>query len=362
MRIVVLVVVAFILHVSQLNAQLLQPGFDKLEYEELIKVSARTAKAGLYADTFPPTERFRMVYESPVMGLENLWDLWTDDKGQAVISIRGTTPDMNSWLANIYAAMVPAIGKLELEQGYTFEYQLASHPQAAVHVGWLLSTGYLVRDILPKLDSTYKAGTKNILIMGHSQGGGIAFLMTAYLYSLQQSGKLPGDIRFKTYCSAGPKPGNLYFAYAYEAMTYGGWAFNVVNAADWVPEVPLSIQTVTDFNRTNPFTNAKAAIRKQKFPNKLVLKYVYNRLSKPSIRAQRNYQKYLGKHTSKMVGKKLNGFQSPAYYNSNHYVRTGATIVLQPDADYRARWQDSETNVFVHHIHAPYLFLLKKLP
>jgi hypothetical protein len=145
-------------------------------------------------------------------------------------------------------------------------------------------------------------------------------------------------------------------------MTYGGWAFNVVNTADWVPEVPLSIQTIQDFNTTNPFTNAKSLIRRQKFPDKLVLKYVYNRLSKPSIRAQRNYQKYLGKHTSKIVGKKLNGFQAPGYYNSNHYVRTGSTIVLHPDEEYRMRWQDSETDMFVHHLHSPYLFLLRKLP
>ncbi|KYP16399.1 lipase family protein [Flavihumibacter sp. CACIAM 22H1] len=344
------------------QSQSLQPGFDKLEYEEMIKVSVRTTKAGQYADTFPPPIRFRMVYESPEMGLQNLWDLWTDDKGQAVISIRGTTQNMTSWLANLYAAMVPATGSLQLEDGYSFEYRLAAHPQAAVHVGWLLSTGYLARDILPRLDSLHKTGTKNVLIMGHSQGGGIAFLLTSYLYSLQESGKLPADIRFKTYCSAGPKPGNLYYAYDYEAKTYGGWAFNVVNAADWVPEVPLSIQTVTDFNVTNPFTNAKKTIRKQKFPNKLVLKYVYNRLSKPSIRAQRNYQKYLGKHTSKIVGKNLKGFQAPAYYNSNHYVRTGATIVLQPDDAYRAIWKDSDTNVFVHHVHAPYLFLLHLLP
>ncbi len=155
----------------ELPAQSLQPGFDKAEYEELIKVSVRTAKEKAYADTFPEPQRFQMVYESPVMGLENLWDLWTDKNGQAVISVRGTTTNMDSWLANSYAAMVPARGTLQLEEGYNFDYQLATHPQAAVHVGWLLATGYLVRDILPKIDSTYRSGTKNILIMGHSQGG-----------------------------------------------------------------------------------------------------------------------------------------------------------------------------------------------
>jgi hypothetical protein len=50
----------------------------------------------------------------------------------------------------------------------------------------------------------------------------ISYLLTAYLYHLQKSGRLQADIRFKTYASAGPKPGNLYFAYQYEAMTKGG--------------------------------------------------------------------------------------------------------------------------------------------
>lgn len=343
-------------------AQNLKSGFDKAEYAELMKVSIRTAKVAAYADTFPPPERFKMMYESPIMGLENLWDLWSDGNGQAAISIRGTTANMDSWLANIYAAMVPAIGSLQLENGYQFNYHLADHPQAAVHVGWLIATGYLARDILPKLDSTYRSGTRNILIVGHSQGGSIAYLLTAHLYSLQKSGRLPADIRFKTYCSAGPKPGNLYFAYAYEAMTFDGWSFNVVSSADWVPEVPLTVQTLHDFNTTDPFKNGKKAIRKMKFPDNLVLKYVYNRLSKPSIRAQRNYQKFLGKHTSKIVGKKLEGFKSPEYYNSNNYVRTGVTVVLPADAAYFAIWPDSDTSVFVHHTHGPYLYLLNKLP
>ncbi len=105
--------------------------------------------------------------------------------------------------------------------------------------------------------------------MGHSQGGAIAYLLTAHFYNLQQQGKLPADIRFKTYCSAAPKPGNLYFAYDYETTTRGGWACNVVNAADWVPETPFSVQTVSDFNTTNPFVNAKKGNQQTKVPDEL---------------------------------------------------------------------------------------------
>jgi hypothetical protein len=346
---------------SYLKAQSLQPGFEKSEYIELLKLSAQFGDSA-YRAKFPAPANYHFVYRSPVVGLENCWELYVKNNQVAVISIRGTTQSSVSWLANFYAAMVPATGELQISDTEKFRYQLAANPKASVHVGWLVSTAFLSKDILPKIDSCYKAGIKNFIITGHSQGGGISYLLTAYLYHLQKANQLPADIRFKTYCSAGPKPGNLYFAYDYEAMTQPGWAYNVVNSADWVPEVPLSIQTVKDFNNTNPFVNAKALIKKQSFPKNIALRYAYNRLDKPSRKAQKNYQKYLGKMTAKMVKKTIPGYLSPEYYNSNNYVRTGNYIVLPADADYYALYPDNNEQIFVHHLHAPYLFLAEKLP
>lgn len=344
------------LSLGSLTAQPLRPGFDRSEYIELMHVSAQFGDSS-YVSTLPAPQRFKLAYRSPVIGLDNRWDLWTDNRGTAVVSLRGTTANSVSWLANFYAAMVPAKGELQLSDQEKFTYALASNPKAAVHVGWLVSTAFLSKDILPKLDSVYRQGVKNMLIMGHSQGGAIAFLLTAHLYELQRQGRLPADIRFKTYCSAGPKPGNLYFAYDYEAQTQGGWAYNVVNSADWVPEVPFSIQTVSDFNTTNPFAGADGIIKKQKFVKRIILRSVYNSLSKPAIRAQKNYEKYLGRIASKTVQKNLNGYVPPSYYNSNHYVRTGATIVLPADSAYYRRYPDSKEKVFTHHFHPPYLYL-----
>ncbi|WP_052323916.1 lipase family protein [Flavihumibacter sp. ZG627] len=344
------------------RAQLLQPGFDKAEYLELMKISARSTNSPAYYDTFPAPQEFQQVYKSSIMGLDNYWDLWSNGKGKAVISIRGTTTNAVSWLANVYAAMVPAKGELQLEDDFRFSYSLAENPRAAVHVGWLVSTAYLARDIVPKIDSAVKSGTSDFIIVGHSQGGAIAYLLTSYLYGLQRQSAIPSTIRFKTYCSAAPKPGNLYYAYDYEAMTFGGWAFNVVNAADWVPESPISIQTLQDFNNTNPFADKKALVKKQKFPNNLVLKHVYNQLNNPSRRAGRRYQKYLGKMASKFVKKQIPGYQPPAYINSNNYVRTGHMIALAADADYYTRFPDSKENIFAHHLHNAYMYLAAKLP
>lgn len=339
----------------------LQPGFQKQEYIDLMMLSAQFGGEE-YAKEFKPDAKYRMVYRSPEIGLDNRWDLWMEGRETAVLSIRGTTEKGESWLANLYAAMVPAKGEIQLSTNEKFQYNLASDPKAAVHVGWLVSTGYLSNDILPKLDSLYQTGTRNVVILGHSQGGAIAYLLTAHFYALQRSGRIPADIRFKTYCSAAPKPGNLYFAYEYEHITQNGWAYNVVNSADWVPEVPVSIQTMGDFNTTNPFKNAPKMIKQLPFPQNLVVKSIYNSLKKPLDKAQRRYQKYLGKFASKGVAKNLEGYVAPQYFESNNYVRTGNTIVLFADEAYYKIYPDNPDKLFSHHFHGQYVFLASKLP
>lgn len=346
---------------SAVFCQVLQPGFNKEEYRELMYISTRTTASPEYYKKFPEPADFKMVYQSQPVGLDNLWDFWVSDNKVAVISIRGTTGKQESWLANFYSAMVPAKGKLQLPGNEEFNYELALSPKAAVHVGWLLSTAYLSKEIIPRINDYYQLGIKDVVITGHSQGGAISFLLTAHLYGLQRRNELPADIRFKTYCSAAPKPGNLYFAYEYEAMTQKGWAFNVVNAADWVPETPVSIQTSNDFNDVNPFVNAKGVIKKQKFPKNLVLRHVYNQLDKPTKKAQKKYERYLGKMTSKIIKENIDGYVAPAFYKSNHYVRTGSTIVLLPDEDYYKVYPNDPSQFFIHHLHAPYLMLLDKL-
>jgi hypothetical protein len=346
---------------SHLSAQHLKPGFDKSECIEVLEMGAKFGDSA-YASALPDPAGFQMIYRSPVIGMDNCWDLWVNSNGLAVISLRGTTKLAVSWLENFYAAMVPATGQLHVSDSFDFKYDLALNPRAAVHTGWLIGTAFLSRDILPKLDSLYKAGTKDFIITGHSQGGALSFLLTSYLYSLQKQNRLAADIRFKTYCMAGPKVGNLYYAYDYEAMTQYGWAFNVVNSADWVPETMISIQTVDDFNNTNPFTNAKEIISKQSFPKNLVLKHFYNQMDKPVRNAEYRFQQSLGSFLEKYVIKALPGYHPPVYVNSMDYVRVGNTIVLLADSAYYTLFPDNPNTPFVHHLHPAYFYLAQKLP
>jgi hypothetical protein len=347
-----------------INAQsVLKPGFDKSEYTEMLKITARQIDLP-WTDSsvhLPYPDAYKFVYRSPVMGLDNLWDLWIDGANKkAVLSIRGTTANATSWLANFYSAMVPAKGNLQISKDFNFEYDVAKNPKSAVHIGWLIGTAYLSKDIIPKVDSLYNSGIKDFIIMGHSQGGGIGYLLTSHLLSLKEKGKLPKDIIFKTYCSAAPKPGNLYFAYDYEYQTRGGWAFNVVNTADWVPETPFSIQTLNDFNTINPFTDAKKILNTQKQPQRFVLKTVYRKLEKHPRKALKQFKKYLGGKAYGLTTKTLADFKEPDYYNSNNYMRAGVFIILSPDDAYYNIYKDDKTKVFNHHFPEPYYYLIQK--
>lgn len=346
----------------------LTPGFNADEYNELLLISVRTAADSSYAAKYEEPAHSEMLYQSAPIGLDNQWDLWLDTRPTstptAIISVRGTTPNPESWLLNFYAAMIPAQGEIkwtENGEAKTFAYHMADNEKAAVHAGWTLACGMLLDDILPKIDDQYSRGVKNYLIMGHSQGGAISYLLTSQLHHLQEVGELPKDIRFKTYCSAAPKTGNLFYAREFEALTQNGWAFNVINAADWVPEVPISIQTLDDFNPTNPFVHVDDIMEQQSFVNRVGMWWILRKLQNPAEEAQENYEKYLGEKLQERVSSLVTGLEMPEFYPSNHYVRTGIQIVLQPDEEYFEMFPNNPDSVFMHHLHAPYLLLTRKL-
>lgn len=341
-------------------SQNLNPGFNKEEYKELIYVAARSTESVEKAKLIPLPEHSKLIYQSKPIGLDNLWELWIRDNTTAILCTRGSTEKSESWLANFYAAMSPAKGEIKISNDYTFQYELSQDKNAAVHTGYLISTALLSKEMVPKIDSCYTAGIKNFIIMGHSQGGGISYLLTAHFYNLQKKGGLPTDIRFKTYCSAAPKPGNLYFAYSYEKMTQEGWAYNVVNAVDWVPQTPFTVQILDDLPQVSPVSVIEETIKKQPFFKKMLLKMVYGRFNNPSRKTVKRYQQLLGNEMAKRIKKYLPEFKAPVYFNSSDYVRTGNTIVLYPDDAYYENFSNASKDLMIHHSFPPYLYLLLK--
>ena len=356
----VLLLILFSQHEAQ--SVNLEKGFSKKEYIALLGLCARQSDTPWTNVRIPKPEGYELAFRSPVCGLANRWDLWLGRDSVLVISIRGTVPTTESWLGNFYSGMVKANGSIQLSNNKTFRYRLSTDDRALVHVGWLMALGFLWDDMEREIKDYYNKGYRNLVVLGHSQGGAIANLLTSCLKMQQKEGGMPTDLRIKTYCSAAPKPGNLYYAYSYEALTFGAWAFNVVNAADWVPETPFSVQTISDLNATNPFADAGETIKKQKFATRLAMGRAYRRMKNPSDKAVRRFRKYLGEFAGKLVRKRLPEYVAPDYAISVNYARAGTHIALMPDADYFQRFPLSHTNIFIHHMLEPYLILVQKIP
>jgi len=339
----------------------LKPGFDKQEYLNLLEVSAHnsgpdsTTKIPLPADC-------KRVYSSPVVGLDNKWELWIRSDNVAVISLRASIATSASWLENFYAAMIPAQGNLKINDSTVVPYQFARNSQATTHVGWSLGAILLYRDIRPKMDSLFQHGTHDFILIGHSQGAALANLVHSLIYYDQQANRLPKDLVVKSYCSAMPKPGNLYYAYDFEAA-HRNWSFTVLNARDWVPEVPFSIQTTDDFNKVNGIQMLKSQIKKLPPVKRMALKSVYNKLDRPLKKARKNFIQVLGTMIYKFVDKDLKDFPKPSYANTMNYTRCGTPIILNDfDATYDKRFpQDVNGNFLAQHSYEAYIYLIQKL-
>jgi hypothetical protein len=306
-------------------------------------------------------EQYVFEYLSTEAGMRNRWALWLRRDGKvAAIAIRGTVGDPVSWLENFYAAQTPAIGSFRLNDSVQFDYRLAADERAMVHVGWLLGLAYLAPSIVRQIKKEYGQGVHEFILFGHSQGGALAFLVRSYLYYLQQKGELPAEIVFKTYCSAAPKPGNTYYAYDYDFITRGGWSLTVVNAADWVPETPFSVQTMQDLNPENPFVHVDKVLSRMSLVKRWVIKAKYNKLRRRTRKAEKAFRQVLGTMAGGQVRKAMPGLQGPAFGTGMNYQRAGTPVVLEPDSAYYRLFPRQTGQIFEHHRLEAYDWLTAK--
>lgn len=343
----------------QSYARNLQPGFDGNEFRKMLSISAYQVDTPWVNRWMPFPVGYELIYRSPVSGLDNRWDMWKSVDSVCVISVRGTTGTDVSWMANFYSGMIPANGKLNMGNGKVFDYQLAADSDAYVHIGWMIGLASMAPDILEKINSQYRNGIRNFILMGHSQGAAIIDLLTSYLY-YEKGKKVPADVVFKTYASGAPKPGNLAFAYDFDFITRGGWAFRIVSTADWVPDVPFSIEGLSDVERGNPFANVNMVLKGAKWPVKWVAKHVVRKIERKVRKARKRFLKYLGKDCGKIVRRKIPGFPKQEYISSLNYMPCGVPIILRADAAYHQRYPDDAKNIFRHHGYTVYLYLLNQ--
>lgn len=336
-------------------------GFNPRECDEILLLNdafMNRVPVEKFADSVSLTE-YRFIYRSPSVGLDNLWDLWVRSDSTIVMMLRGTTSDPKSLLADFYCAMIPAKGRVALSETESFDYKIAEHDRAAVHAGFLAGFAYVAYDAQPKIDSLYKAGYRNFLVGGHSQGGALVYYASAWLYYLEKDGVYP-NIKVKAYATASPKMGNMYFVYDYDHIMRSEWAFSVTNSKDPVPEMPFTAQQlIPDMNEPNPLVAAKKGLKKQPLFKRMFLTNAYNKMDKKAVKSSKAYQKYLGKFVGKFVGDMVPGLKLPEPVNTTYFLRPGVPISLVPKEAYFEFFKESG-NDYYHHGIESYRFLLRK--
>lgn len=336
------------------TAQKITPGFSGKEYRELLVLNWNQ-----YDTSKAKTDlRYKRIFRSTEGNLKNRFDIWLRNDSVGIISIRGTTSAQLSWIENFYSAMIPATGKITRTNGKVFDYKLAQRTDAMVHTGWVLGLADLAEELISEIETNYTKGIKEYYIIGHSQGGALAFYVRSYLeYYYKEN--FPKDLKYKTICSAPPKPGNMYYAYDFDFITRDGYGFRVANTLDWVPETPLTSQTATDFNSINPFKLRNEALKKQPIFTRAYANYAYNKMDNASKKASRMFKKYLGNKAGKIIKKTFPLYKEPEYINQTNYTTAGIPIILATDEEYNNLFKEGK-NVFIHHMYEPYIYLSKK--
>ena len=228
-------------------------GFVLSEAKDLLALSA--AIEDVISPIIPnPPPGWTLVLDPPEVGpFQNKWQLWKRNDGAFAIVVRGTIPQAGSILEDVIALMIEAKGDIDFGP-FKIDYGFATDLEAGIHLGFTLGALLLLLDplngILAQLPRQQVGAGSFVYITGHSQGAAVATLIRSYL---EYGPNRPANLAYKTYVFAQPKPGNDHYAEDYEnAFCKSGMAFTINNTLDWVPEVPLTLQLLSDIDKPNP--------------------------------------------------------------------------------------------------------------
>lgn len=341
---------------GSLLAQTLKPSFDPNEFLDVLRLewAHQDSTSSYKPDRLP--ENYKRVYSSPEVGLSNKFDVWLRNDSVGVICVRYTVGGV-SWLGNFYSGMIKANGILTLNDSTKFPYRFAADDKAYVHHGWAIGACHLLPYITRKITEYRQKGIKQFIIVGHSQGAALSYLIRSYL-EYAPAGMVPRDVTYKVYCSAAPKPGNSFYANDFDFITRGGWAYRIINNNDWVTQTPFTIQSVNDLHPLNPFLKRKEILRKRTKPIiRWYVNHAINDMDRATRKANRKYEKYLTRRIGKFIRQRLKQYHAAPVENSNFYVSAGTPVILMPDASYDEKFKYDGKNVFIHHMFEAYIYL-----
>ncbi len=235
------------------------PGFDRSEALDMLAMCAIVeSDDGKVGNPIPnPPPGWASLFVSPVIPpFDNKWQLWKrDSDGAFAVAIRGTVYQAGSIAEDLLALMITGTGTMSVD-GVTFPYSFAADPLAGVHLGFATAT-LLVAELplIGILEAIKLAGVgpgSQVYVTGHSQGAAMATLLRSYL---QYGAGVPRGVSYKTYVFAQPKPGNDHYAADFEnRFSNTGLGYRVTNSLDWVPQVPFTLEILSDINVPNPLS------------------------------------------------------------------------------------------------------------
>jgi len=233
-----------------------KPGFDKPEALDMLALCANVESEANSPIPNPPAG-WQLLFTSPELGpFQNKWQLWKQAaSGRYAVALRGTIMSAGSVVEDLVSVMVKATGTLQVGAA-SASYKFVGDPDAGVHLGFAIGTLLLLKEpkegILARLPALGVAPGSEIYITGHSQGAAMATLIRSYFHYAADA---PPGYSYKTYAFAQPKPGNDHYAEDFEARFCATeMAFRITNSLDWVPQVPFTIEFISDMDEPNPIS------------------------------------------------------------------------------------------------------------
>lgn len=235
-----LILILMMLEANNISAQF-KNGFNEKEAIEMMALNNSFTFLNIFnSDSAIIPKSYERIYRSGVVGLDNQYQIWKNNK-YAVISFRGSTTEQESWLENLYSAMIPSEGIVSLPALGKINYKFAQDTTAHVHSGWTIGLLFMVNDLMYHIKNLNQKGVYYIIFTGHSQGGAISHLARAYFENLPK-GVLSENNKFKTYAFASPMPGNISFAEEYNRrFAAKNTTYNIINPDDIVPKMPITL-------------------------------------------------------------------------------------------------------------------------
>lgn len=262
---------------------------------------------------------FKRVFASLSMGMDNQFQVYEDEK-LGVIVIRGSTANPTSWMANIYASMIPAKGEIYIG-GTPRPYQFANDPKATVHSGYALATVIMANEVIQQIHALNRKEIFDIYITGHSQGGSLSQMLRAYLENLPE-GTIDSRNRFKTYAFAPPMIGDAAFASEYDRrFSQSGTSYTIVNPADPVPLFPSGMSEDGGRDAVQMFTGGE--------PNdfrSMLMAFLFQSMN-DSIAGFANQ---MGQNLLATLSGSLGDIKMPENAGHFKYNRTGQVIEIEP--------------------------------